>query len=87
MVPSWSPTPARRNPNSGIPNIAYRMQKIFPPSVLGAMLPYPRGKNGDRGGYIDLQYAGKKAVKQLEKKLVRHSTLYVKFIAGIGVVY
>lgn len=41
MVPSWSPTPASRNPNRGMPNIAYRIQKIFPPSVLGAMLPYP----------------------------------------------
>lgn len=41
MVPSWSPTPAKRKPNRGIPSNAYTMQKILPPSVWGEMLPKP----------------------------------------------
>lgn len=45
MVPSWSPIPASKKPNSGIPNRAYKMQKTLPPTVLGAIFPYPEEKN------------------------------------------
>lgn len=45
MVPSWSPMPASRKPKSGIPKMAYKIQKIFPPSVLGATFPYPVERN------------------------------------------
>lgn len=41
MVPSWSPIPANKKPKSGIPKMAYKIQKILPPSVLGAIFPYP----------------------------------------------
>lgn len=44
MVPSWSPIPANKKPKSGIPKMAYKIQKILPPSVLGAMFPYPGEK-------------------------------------------
>lgn len=44
MVPSWSPIPANKKPKSGIPKMAYKMQKILPPSVLGAIFPYPGEK-------------------------------------------
>jgi len=40
MVPSWSPIPANKKPKSGIPKMAYKIQKILPPSVLGAIFPY-----------------------------------------------
>jgi len=45
MVPSWSPIPASKKPNSGIPKMAYKMQKTLPPTVLGAMFPYPEENN------------------------------------------
>lgn len=44
MVPSWSPIPANKKPKSGIPKMAYKIQKILPPSVLGAIFPYPGEK-------------------------------------------
>lgn len=55
MVPSWSPIPANKKPKSGIPKMAYKIQKILPPSVLGAMFPYPgekewREKEGKQWG-------------------------------------
>lgn len=50
MVPSWSPIPANKKPKSGIPKMAYKIQKILPPSVLGAIFPYPgeRERRGER---------------------------------------
>ena len=44
MVPSWSPIPANKKPKSGIPKMAYKIQNILPPSVLGAIFPYPGEK-------------------------------------------
>lgn len=44
MVPSWSPIPASKKPKSGIPKMAYKMQKTLPPTVLGATFPYPEEK-------------------------------------------
>lgn len=73
MVPSWSPTPARRNPNSGMPNIAYRIQKIFPPSVLGAMLPYP----GRQQGQGDEKNLYRTALSKQQQQIQLHIILFL----------
>ena len=52
MVPSWSPIPANKKPKSGIPKMAYKIQKILPPSVLGAIFPYPGEKYQKERGRV-----------------------------------
>lgn len=83
MVPSWSPIPASKKPNSGIPKMAYKMQKILPPTVLGAMFPYPVEKKNYQKLRTYTHLFRKTNALFLQRCLCSKSNSYLPFSHGM----